>query len=107
MRWVRISDNRIGIRLKNVKLNNKYNLINENGKLLSNTWFDCVYEFVDGYALVNLNDKWNFVKTDGTYLSDIWFDDTNYFYGDLAEVKIKNAWYKLDKRGNLHFTVRN
>ena len=56
---------------------------------------------------VKLNNKYNFIKPDGTYLSDIWFDDTNYFYGDLAEVKIKNAWYKLDKRGNLHFTVRN
>ena len=30
----------------------------------------------------------------------------DYFYGDFAEVKINNEWYKLDKRGNLYFTVR-
>ena len=29
------------------------------------------------------------------------------FKDGFAEVKIKNAWYKLDKRGNVYFTVRN
>ena len=48
-----------------VKLNNKYNFINTNGQLISNTWFDSCTEFYNGFAIVKLNNKYNFINTNG------------------------------------------
>lgn len=39
-----------------VKLNGKYNLINTEGKLVSNQWFDDARYFHEGFAWVKLND---------------------------------------------------
>ena len=40
-----------------VLLNNKWNFIDSNGRLLSNQWFDELYYFEDGFAKVKLNGK--------------------------------------------------
>ena len=38
--------------------NNKYNLINDQGKLISDVWFDDVCDFEDRYVSVGLNGKY-------------------------------------------------
>ena len=49
-----------------VKLNNKWNYIDTQGKLLSpNQWFDVVDYFYNGYARVKLNGKWYKIDTKG------------------------------------------
>ena len=40
-----------------VQSGDKYNFINQNGKCISDTWFDWVDNFYDGYAKVKLNNK--------------------------------------------------
>lgn len=40
-----------------VKLDDKYNFINTEGQLVSNQWFDSVWDFNEGFAVVGLNDK--------------------------------------------------
>ena len=65
-----------------VELNNKYNLIDVNGKLVSQKWFDDVLEFKNDFAIVELNYKWNFIDIYGKLVSQKWFDsfDEVYYY---------------------------
>ena len=48
-----------------VRLNNKWNFVDTNGKLISDTWFDDAYDFYDGYTYVLLNNKWYGIDTNG------------------------------------------
>jgi hypothetical protein len=72
-----------------VELNDKYNFINTDGKILSDKWFDYVDDFSEGYAAVDLNGKKNFINTDSKYLSDKWFDEASNFQSGYAAVKLK------------------
>ena len=70
-----------------VELNDKWNLIDTNGNLLSKQWFDCVYNFdKNGFAQVMLNDKWNFIDTNGNLLSKQWFDSYDDAYDYLMKM---------------------
>ena len=89
-----------------VGLNNKYNLINTKGELLSpNLWFGNVWDFSDGYARVILNDKYNFINTNGELLwkkpVNQWFDSVCNFYNGYAQVALNGDRYKLRKDGVL------
>ena len=41
-----------------VKLNDKWNFINQKIEIISNQWFDYVSDFNEGFAKVQLNNKW-------------------------------------------------
>ena len=82
-----------------VKLNRKWNFINRNNKLLSDTWFDWVYDFHNGYTFVRLGDKVNFIDTYGAFISDTWFDEVGDFYYGYAKVKLNRKWNFIDKNG--------
>ena len=79
-----------------VLLNNKYNLIDTNGKILSEQWFDVCNSFSNGYARVELNNKCNFIDTDCNYLSEQWFDDVDDFVNGYAIVKLNDKWNWID-----------
>lgn len=57
-----------------VRLNDKSNFINQEGRIISNQWFDVVDYFSNGFAPVRLNDKWNYINQEGKLLSNQWFD---------------------------------
>ena len=82
-----------------VKLNRKWNFINKTNKLLSDTWFDWVYEFHNGYTFVRLGDKVNFIDTYGSFISDTWFDEVGDFYYGYAKVKLNRKWNFIDTHG--------
>ena len=82
-----------------VKLNRKWNFINRNNKLLSDTWFHGVGNFSDGYAIVLLDYKGNFIDKNGKLLSDTWFDWVDDFYNGYAKVRLGNKWNFIDKNG--------
>ena len=84
-----------------VKLNNKWNFINTNNKLLSNTWFDRVDIFYDGYARVNLYGKCNLIDKNGKCISDTWFDWVDDFEDGYTTVKSGNKWNFVDTNGKL------
>ena len=73
-----------------VMLNNKWNYINTEGKLLSDIWFYNVCWFYDGVAMVELNNKWNYINKEGKLISDTWFDDAWDFKEGFAKVKLNN-----------------
>lgn len=54
-------------------LNNKYNVFNINGNVLSSEqWFDFITGFTYGYALVELNGKYNIIDEQGKFKYDTW-----------------------------------
>jgi hypothetical protein len=60
-----------------VRFNNKYNLLDKNGNLISSIWFDGIDEFKNGVAKVKLGNKYNFIDKNGELLTpNQWFDDT-------------------------------
>ena len=86
-----------------VKLNNKYNFIDVQGKLVSpNQWFDDVGNFYNGYATVELNNKYNFIDIQGKLVSpNQWFDWIGVFYNGYAKVKLNNKYNFIDVQGKL------
>ena len=86
-----------------VKLNNKWNFIDTQGKLVSpNQWFDGVGNFCSGYAKVKLNNKYNFIDTQGKLLSpNQWFDDVSIFTNGYAKVELNGKWNLINTQGNM------
>ena len=54
-----------------VRLNGKWNYIDKNGKLLSNTWFDDVGDFSEGFAWVKLGKECKYLGRDGNVCDSI------------------------------------
>ena len=65
----------------------KYNYIKTNGKALSRRWFDSVYPFAGGNAIVRIDNKFNLIDTNGKILSDIWFDNVGESRNGLRMVR--------------------
>ena len=84
-----------------VKLNRKWNFINRNNKLLSDTWFDGVYDFYDGCAGIRLGGKFNFIDTYGMFISDTWYDDGYDFVNGYAKVKLNSKWNFINRNNKL------
>ena len=86
-----------------VLLNNKWNLVDTQGKLFSpNQWFDDIGDFYDGYVRIKLNNKWNYINFQGKLLSpNQWFDLTSNFYNGYATVKLNSKWNLINTQGNL------
>ena len=84
-----------------VILNNKYNFINTNNQLISDTWFDDCGNFHNGFAIVALNHKWNFINTNGQLISDTWFDDCGVFDDGVARVKLNGQEHYINTNGQI------
>ena len=84
-----------------IQLNGKYNFINTESKLLSDTWFDYVYAFSEDFARIFLNGKWNFINTEGKLLSNTWFDTTYNFREGFAYVKLNGKYNLINTEGKL------
>ena len=70
------------------RANGNWNLINKKGKLLSEQWFNYVYDFSEGFAIVRNEDYgYNFIDKKGNILSDKWFEWLDYFKGEFAKVQ--------------------
>ena len=84
-------------------IDEKYNLIDENGKLLLDEWYEWIDYFHDGLAKVQrAYDKYNYIDTKGKILSEEWFKYVYNFNNGFAEVKRTNGeWAKIDKTGKL------
>ena len=66
----------------------KCNLIDANGKQLSEQWFEWVGDFYDDFALVGReNHEYNYIDKQGKILSGEWFKWLDFFKGDFARVQ--------------------
>ena len=68
-----------------------------------NVIFDDVYDFVNGYAMVQLNDKWNWISKDNRLVShEQWYDWCDDFNKNgYAKSKIDNKTYNIDTNGQI------
>lgn len=81
----------------------KYNFLDANGKILSDTWFYWVGYFSDGLALVQREDGLkNFIDRQGKLLSDKWYRYLTNFKDGFALIERDNGeWAKIDKNGKI------
>ena len=84
-----------------VQLNGKYNYINANNQLISDTWFDYCGYFRKGFACVELYGKYNLINTNGQLLSDTWFDGCNNFNNGFAIIVLNNKCNFINTNGQL------
>ena len=86
-----------------VKLNNKWNSVDTQGKLVSpNQWFDWMGNFYNGYAKVILNNKYNFIDVQGNLVSpNQWFNNVGIFTNGYAWVRLNNKYNFIDTQGKL------
>ena len=84
-----------------VQLNGKYNYINANNQLISDTWFDYGGYFRKGFACVELYGKYNFINANGQIISDTWFDDCYAFYNGFAYVRLNSKWNFINTDGQI------
>ena len=85
-----------------VSLNDKFNFVDTNCKLLSKRWFDEIDNFDrNGFAQVILNYKCNLIDVNGNLLSQQWFDWIDNFNEDgIAVVRLNDKWNLIDINGN-------
>lgn len=83
-------------------IDGKFNLITENGKLLSKQWFDWIDYFHDGFAIVREDYLMNFINKQGKLLSNEWFSWVNDFKDGIAVGQRTNGeYFKIDKQGKI------
>ena len=84
-----------------IGLQNKYNYINKNGKLLSKQWFDNWWELQNGLAKIELNGKYNVINTDGEIISNQWFDYIDSFKDGFAGVRLNGKYNFINTDGEI------
>ena len=69
-------------------IDDKYSLINANGKLLLDEWYDFVSDFYGEVAVVvRCDGDFNFINKQGKLLSEQWFEWVDDFDDGFARVK--------------------
>ena len=69
-------------------IDEKYNLINANGKLLLDEWYDFVSDFFGEVAVIVRGDgDFNFINKQGKLLSEQWFEWVSDFNEGFARVE--------------------
>ena len=83
-------------------IDGKFNLITEDGKLLSKQWFEWIDYFHEGFAIVREDYLMNFINKQGKLLSNEWFSWVNDFKDGFAKIKRANGEQaKIDKNGKI------
>lgn len=79
-----------------------FNFFTEEGKFISDTWFDDAELFNDGFAVVYLDGKgYNFLDKEGKILSDKWFQSAYGFKGGFGVVEYNDGLFYINREGKL------
>ena len=85
-----------------IGLNNKYNIINPNNfNLLSEQWFDKIYDSNDNFIIVELNGNYNIISNNGSILSKQWFDKIYDSNGNFKIVELNGKYNIININGKL------
>lgn len=84
-----------------IYLNGKYNVISNNGELVSKEWFDNVLQVSDYYVPVEIGGKWNVYCLYGYYVCDRWYDYVGSYMRGLAVVALDGKENLINRKGNL------
>ena len=85
-----------------VTLNNKWNYVTSDRKLLCDKWYYNIGDFNEGLAPVQREHrKWNFINKNGNEISNKWYYYVYYFIEGFARVQREDEMYNfIDKNGN-------
>lgn len=88
-----------------VDSNFEYNIERSDGTLLSEEWFDFVYDFYDGVCIVRKHDKKEYyLREDGTFISDVGYPSVSPFASGMGTVRKENlSWDWILPNGELFF----
>ena len=86
-----------------VELLNKYNVLTPHNTFKYQKWFDVIWSFSEGFALVKLNGKYSFINTKGELIGDgnLWFDVIWSFSEGFAMVKLNGKYSFINTKGEL------
>lgn len=85
-------------------IDDKYNLIGENGKLLLYEWYDFVSDFYGEVAVVvRCDGDFNFINKQGKILSEQWFEWVDDFNDGFARVQrsTDKLWNFIGENGKI------
>ncbi|WP_165780146.1 WG repeat-containing protein [Leptospira hartskeerlii] len=82
-----------------IKIDEKYQFLDRNGKLLGNKTFEDAKMFSESLAPVKLRNKWGFFNIDGRWTIQATFDEAKRFQNGLAAVKVADQWGYIDRSG--------
>ena len=85
--------------LARVRINEKYEFINEEGKEVILPQFDIVHFFVEGLAAISINGKWGFINKTGQVVIQPSYDEVTAFNDGIAGVRVGDFWGFIDKTG--------
>ena len=81
-----------------VSLNDRYNLLNKKSNtLLYRRWYDKIYVFEEGLAVVELNEKFGFIDTTGKEVIPRKYDFADDFSDGIARVELNEKFGFIDK----------
>ncbi|MBP5548507.1 MAG: WG repeat-containing protein [Bacteroidales bacterium] len=90
-----------------VKLNGKYGIINQRGKVIlpieydNSGWRSMEYLFSEGLAMVEKDGKYGFVNKQGKVVIPLIYESAHQCTEGLIPVQMKNMWGYIDKKGRL------
>lgn len=76
-----------------------YNVVFDDGRLMSNVWFDKVLPASDGFFVVLLDGKYNLIDYSGQPITDTFFEYISSYYGDKAYAWDSGILYKVTEEG--------
>ena len=82
-----------------VRLNDKWDFIDQTGKEITGWKYDFVREFHEGFAIVRLNGKWGFIDTTGKEVVECKYDEVLSFKEGFAIVRLNDKWGFIDTTG--------
>ena len=86
-----------------VELLNKYNVLTPHNTFKYQKWFDVIWSFSEGFAMVKLNGKYSFINTKGELIGDgnLWFDYGSDFNEGFATVRLNGKDSFINTNGEL------
>ena len=86
-----------------VSLLGKYNIVTPQKAFKYQKWFDTVYSFQEGFAVVKLNNKQSFINENGDLIcgGKVWFDFAKAFNNGFATVKLNGRFSFINTKGEL------
>ena len=86
-----------------VSLLGKHNIVTPQKAFKYQKWFDAVYAFQEGFAVVKLNNKQSFINENGDLICSgkVWFDFAKAFNNGFATVKLNGRFSFINTKGEL------
>jgi hypothetical protein len=83
----------------------RFNVIDTNNKLISESWFEDIEVWHNGSIKVKRDGKWNYIAKDGSFVFDTWYDELEEVQYGYFSAKDSDSGreYLIDDKGNIVF----